>query len=1469
MDESERRIRGLTTTAVRETSQFDAAFRRLGTLAAGAFAFTQLNDLPQQILKVRGEFEQLSIAFTTMLRSGAKADALLGDLTNFAAETPFGLKDAAQGAKQLIAYGSTAKTVVDELRTLSNIAAGTGTQLGDLVYLYGTLRTQGRAYAVDIRQFAGRGIPIYEELGKVLKINTSEVNAFVEAGKVGFKEVEQALKNMASGTGLFAGLNEAQSKSLLGLKERLGEAYDRMLNDIGKKNQDLIAGVITGATEVADSYQTVIDTLTVVAASYGAYRAALLITNIAQLKSITVTEAQAIAQATAATSMSSLSVSQTRAAASTALLTRAQTSLSAAYLANPFVLLGTALAALITYIVVFRKEVQQVKDANQLLAESNKSLSDSYGKQKADLTTLVSVLQNHKVAESERLRAYEKLKEISPDILQGLDYEKAKVADLNTAVKEYLVSLEKRIRLEAGQGALTQAFNQDSQIDKELETARKTLQQKQKIADLEKKSGKSSGVKPYSLAGSTTPDAQREASVAQGIVNRLSEQKQKSLAVIADLKKGIEGIFTPKSKEAINAQIADLELTAKTITNKLSPAYKLVEDQLTELYKLRNQKPTAKSFEEVLSDANTAVALRSAKAFADTDNKLDALSKKVKSKIGEAVRGTNERSDLQKLEKEIERVQGKLTPAEKRAQAAADKIGPFGSITYWENIAKKAEEIIGKTPSTDTATLAKQSAIKLDAEQKAEAVRKTYAVKSFEEELDLKKSQYELYQRWVEAYGQASADSQFAKLKESGSSYLDYLNSQIAGLETKLKSGKLTDKETLNLDKLNDQKDVITGRKKSQVDQFQEGLEKARTSAANLADYLVILKQKQDDLPASPKTNDDFAIRKQLAQEIVKTEAELQARLQQFLTSYASSGEQQLAIQQDFAEKRVALDKRYQGNRGAEYKQALKVIDDAEKQALQDHQQRQLEETDEYKKTTKVILEEGRKRLKIEIDNQRGVVEAAKKKFGVNSEIYKRELEKLNNLTKQLTDSSLSGIEKYAAIVGAFGQALSGLDGVAGAAGSAMVSLATQIPLVAKALKSGTSDAEKYAMAIQATVSLITAVINNSAANRQKEAEATQSQIDQQTRYNLLLNEQLGLQSKQNENVFVHDFAGEIKDNLDKYADAQKKYQESLKKLEEGRAKAGLKNQIDAGGVLSSAGTGALIGTAIAPGIGTAIGGVIGAVVGLFSSNKKVDEFTKLLTEYPELIQKTSTGVSELNTGLAQTLIDTNRVDDATKGLLQSSIDWQKQMEAARETIKEVVKTLAGSFGDSLRDNLVNAFKEGTDAAQAFKTSVEDILESMVTNLLFAKLLKPYFDNLEKDLTNSLSPGGDGRFDDDYLKFYQEAAPGLQAFSQGLKDFVEQSKTSGFDVLKNPKDAAKTNSLRGDYQSLTEQTGGILAGQMNAQRVIMADSNQQIRLSLIELSQIRINTGRIKETNEVLDAMDAKLGKIALSVSKL
>ena len=150
--ESRRILQGIGQTAVDEGARIDNSFRKIGQTIAGVFAVSQIKNFVTQVAVVRGEFQQLEIAFKTMLGSAGQAEALMAQLVKTAATTPFNLKDIGQAAKQLIAYGVSADEVNRTLIRLGDIAAGLSIPIKDLAYLYGTTMVQGRLYTEDFNQ---------------------------------------------------------------------------------------------------------------------------------------------------------------------------------------------------------------------------------------------------------------------------------------------------------------------------------------------------------------------------------------------------------------------------------------------------------------------------------------------------------------------------------------------------------------------------------------------------------------------------------------------------------------------------------------------------------------------------------------------------------------------------------------------------------------------------------------------------------------------------------------------------------------------------------------------------------------------------------------------------------------------------------------------------------------------------------------------------------------------------------------------------------------------------------------------------------------------------------------------------------------------------------------------------------------------------------------------------------------------
>jgi tape measure domain-containing protein len=197
-------------------------------------------------------------------------------LIRTAATTPFDMTEVANGAKQLLAYGTAAEEVNDILVRLGDIAAGLSVPLGDLVYLYGTTMTQGRMFTQDLRQFMGRGIPLAEELAKQFGVTKDKVGELVTAGKVGAEEFKKAIMSMTDEGSKFGGLMEAQSKALSGQISNIEDGVEQMINDIGKQGEGLISDTLSVVSLAVENYRELGQAIGEIAVAYGAYRAALV-----------------------------------------------------------------------------------------------------------------------------------------------------------------------------------------------------------------------------------------------------------------------------------------------------------------------------------------------------------------------------------------------------------------------------------------------------------------------------------------------------------------------------------------------------------------------------------------------------------------------------------------------------------------------------------------------------------------------------------------------------------------------------------------------------------------------------------------------------------------------------------------------------------------------------------------------------------------------------------------------------------------------------------------------------------------------------------------------------------------------------------------------------------------------------------------------------------------------------------------
>lgn len=379
-------------------------FSQMKTAAAGVFAGFSAKQLISEIVNVRGQFQQLEMAFTTMLGSADKAKSLMAEMTDFAAKTPFDLQGVADGARQLLAYGVSANEVTDTLRRLGDIAAGLSIPLSDIVYLYGTTFTQGRMYTQDLRQFTGRGIPMMEELAKQFGVTKDKVGELVTEGKVGSAQMVKAIKSMTDEGGKFGGLMDAQSKTITGQISNIEDSLKSMFNQIGESNEGIINDAIGGISKLVENYETVGKVIAGVAATYGVYKTAVMVATAIQNVH---TAAIALGSTTEAVHYGWLVVTE-----------KAQALLNATMLKNPYVLVATALAALVAGLIATKSSVSDLEAVQNMMNETNKEAAEAQKQYNQETENAVSVASNEAASNDDRRKAMNLLISRYPSIIK-------------------------------------------------------------------------------------------------------------------------------------------------------------------------------------------------------------------------------------------------------------------------------------------------------------------------------------------------------------------------------------------------------------------------------------------------------------------------------------------------------------------------------------------------------------------------------------------------------------------------------------------------------------------------------------------------------------------------------------------------------------------------------------------------------------------------------------------------------------------------------------------------------------------------------------------------------------------------------------------------------------------------------------------------------------------------------------------
>nr|DAI41426.1 MAG TPA: tail tape measure protein [Caudoviricetes sp.] len=413
--EMEKMLNDSMKSSQKETDKLQQSINNLAKGAMAFFTISKAYDFAQKIIAVRSQFQQLEIAFGTMLKSKEKANALMAQMTDLAAKTPFGLQEVSEGAKRLLAFQVPAQEVTETLRRMGDVAAGLGVPMGQLIHVYGQVKAQGKLMTNDLYQFMNAGIPIIAELSKVVGKSETEIKDMVSAGKIGFAEVQAVIKGMTDEGGLFYNLMAEQSKTLSGQLSNLEDNFANVLNEIGKATEGIASGAISSVAFLVENYQTLGKIIAGLIATYGTYKTAILVNSAIVAVNAEITKGWTIAQ-----------LAQYR---GLLLLEKAQKLLNTTMLSNPFILVTTAVMGLISAYFILREATDADTEATKRHNELREEQANKVEEERNRINKLIATIQDETKSWNERNKAFLELQKTTNGVLD-------KYTSLNQVLRE-------------------------------------------------------------------------------------------------------------------------------------------------------------------------------------------------------------------------------------------------------------------------------------------------------------------------------------------------------------------------------------------------------------------------------------------------------------------------------------------------------------------------------------------------------------------------------------------------------------------------------------------------------------------------------------------------------------------------------------------------------------------------------------------------------------------------------------------------------------------------------------------------------------------------------------------------------------------------------------------------------------------------------------------------------------------------
>lgn len=356
------------------------SFKNLGKRVLFYAGLGAITGFVKSLMDVRGQYELLERSIGAVLNDFEKGSQIFREQQTLALKSPFTVIDLASTTKMLAAYNFEAEELVDVSKRIADISAALGVPMERLTYNLGQIRAQTVLTARDARDFANAGLSITSELAKMYTeqeqriVSVGDVMDRMSNKMVSFTDVMKVLNRYTDEGGMFYDFQAKQAETLAGKLSNLTDAYDFMLNEIGKEHQGILTGSISVVQKLFENWRAVSSSLTVVISTIGAYKAMKALANIETLNGTRLTIKQTLAEVARARATQGTAAATLAAARAQGVLNRALAFVAA----NPYAAVAAGAVALLTTFAILLPKAKSVEEQIEGLDEASTHLKKSF-----------------------------------------------------------------------------------------------------------------------------------------------------------------------------------------------------------------------------------------------------------------------------------------------------------------------------------------------------------------------------------------------------------------------------------------------------------------------------------------------------------------------------------------------------------------------------------------------------------------------------------------------------------------------------------------------------------------------------------------------------------------------------------------------------------------------------------------------------------------------------------------------------------------------------------------------------------------------------------------------------------------------------------------------------------------------------------------------------------------------------------